>query len=403
MEEIKKIFHQARRILAKVWLEINLQLTVVGVTGSYGKTSAVRAIAEVLSVKFSTQRTNLNLDTLYNLPITILKTRAWNEVLVLEYGVDHLGEMDFHLSLVKPKIAVLTGITPVHAEKGLLGSLENIVAEKSKLIEAIPEDGLAVFNYDDREVRKIGQGFKGKKLFYGMSEKADIWAENIKITLKGTEFSLHDQKQKLKVKTRLLGYPAISTFMAAYAVAQHLGVERKKILTRLAELKPLEGRFSLEPGPLGTILVNDAKGANPASTLAGLRSLAAFPGRKVAVLGEMGELGEWQEEMHREIGQEVTKLKIDLLIGVGPLTKFMIEEAKKGGLPASQVFWAKDVAEAAKTLRKRLKKGDLFYLKASLLRHLERIILLLQGERVDCQAISCHYYRSCDTCPRRVK
>lgn len=400
MNKYKDFFHFSRRKLAKIWLEINLQLTVVGVTGSYGKTAAVYAIARVLSSKYSVNRTDLNLDTAFNLPITILKTKIWNEVLVLEYGVDHQGEMDQHLSLVKPQIAVLTGITPVHSDKDHMGSLNNIIKEKRKLVEAIPKDGLAIFNYDDEIVRGVGQEFLGRKIFYGTKKEADIWADDIKIALSGTEFNLHDGNEEIKIKTGLIGYPAVYTCLVAKIIGEELKVKQDKILAKLAQIKPLPGRLSVEPGPLGTVLINDAKRANPASTIAGLRSLSEFPGRKVAVLGEMGELGELEEKMHREIGREVAKLKIDFLVGVGPLTKFIIEEAVKNGKNKSEIFWTKDVQEAAEYLRRILQKGDLLYLKASLLRHLERIILLLEGKEVKCKEIVCHHYQPCETCPK---
>lgn len=399
--KIKKHYHQTRRKLAKFWLDINLQLTVVGITGSFGKTTTSRAIAEVLRAKYSTNMTDINLDTNYNLPITILKTKLWDQALVLEYGIDHLGEMDAHLSLVRPKIAVLTGLSPVHADKELLGSFENIIAEKRKLVEATAEDGLALFNYDDPKVREIGQSLKKAKLFYGLSKKADLWADNIKVTLEGTEFTLHDQVRDLKteIKTGLLGYPAVYACLVAYGVGRQLGVEKKAIVQKLSGLKPLSGRLSLEKGPMGTILLNDARRANPASTIVGLQSLSQLPGRKVVVLGEMGELGEYGQEMHRQVGVEVARLKMDIVVGVGPLTKYIIEEAAKKGLKKSQLFWAKDVAEAAEILGKVLKKGDLFYLKASLLRHLERIVLLLEGQKVACKEVVCHHYGLCPTCP----
>lgn len=395
---MKETFHQIRRILAKIWLNINLQLTVIGVTGSYGKTVTTRAIAKVLSAKFSVNQTDLNLDTIFNLPITLLKTKIWNERLVLEYGVDHIGEMDMHLSLVKPHIAVLTGITPVHSDEEHLGSLKNIILEKSKLIKTVPENGFAVFNYDDELSRKVGEEFIGKKFFYGLNSKADVWADKVKINIDGTEFELMDKEEKIRIKTGLLGYPAVYACLVAYLIGREQGVKKEKIIKKLSELIPLPGRFSIEPGPLETVLVNDARRANPASTIAGLKSLAEFPGRKVAVLGEMGELGEMEEKMHREVGREAAKLKIDLVVGVGPLTKFIIEEVEKSGLKKTGVFWAKDVDEAAKILKGILKKGDLLYLKASLLRHLERIIMLLNGEDVCCREIVCHHYDPCSTC-----
>lgn len=400
MNKYKDFLHFLRRRLAKIWLEINLQLTVVGVTGSYGKTTAVYAIAQVLSSKYSVNRTDLNLDTVYNLPITILKTKIWNEILVLEYGVDRQGEMDRHLSLVKPSIAVLTGITPVHSDKEHLGSLENIIREKRKLIEAIPKDGLAIFNYDDEIVRKIGQEFLGQKIFYGTKKEADIWADNIKIALSGTEFNLHDGNEEIKIKTGLIGYPAVYACLVAWIVGKELKIDQVVILTSLKRVKPLPGRLSVEPGPLGTILINDARRANPASTIAGLRTLSEFPGRKVAVLGEMGELGKLGEKMHREVGSQAAKLKIDLLVGVGPLTKFIIEEAAKNRKESDELFWTKNVFEAEEILRKILRQGDLLYLKASLLRHLERIILLLEGKKVKCKKTVCHHYQPCANCPK---
>lgn len=402
-DKLKNYLHSVRRLFAKVWLDINLQLTVVGVTGSYGKTVAVRAIAEVLSAKYSVNRTDLNLDTIYNLPITILKTKIWNEILVLEYGVDHLGEMDKHLSLVQPKIAVLTGIIPVHTDEEHLKSLANVIEEKRKLIEAIPEDGLAIFNYDDNNSRKVGEVFKKRKVFYGLDKKADFWADNVCLTLEGTEFDLHDGEEKLKVKTGLLGYPAVYACLVAYIVGKEQKVEKEKILEKLNVLLPLQGRFNVEEGPLGTVLVNDNRRANVASTLAGLRSLAWLPGRKVVVLGEMGEIGDLEERLHREVGKEVARLGIDIVVGVGPLTKFVIDEARKNGLDGSGLFWTKDVQEAAEILKRLLIKGDLLYLKASLLRHLERVILLLEGKDIKCKEIVCHYYQSCTTCPNLFK
>ncbi len=393
---MKKYFHLLQRKLAKLWLEINLQLTVVGVTGSYGKTTTVNAIASVLSAKYSVNKTDIDLDTVFNLPITILKTKIWTDFLVLEYGVDHLGEMDQHLLLVKPKIAVLTGITPVHTESELLGSLSGVISEKLKLINSLPRDGLAIFNYDDEEVRKAGLNCERRKVFYGLDKKADVWADNISLSLQKTQFELHDGSQAILIITKLLGYPAVYTCLVAYIVGKEQGVEKEKIVQKLSGLKPLEGRFSVSPGPLQTILINDAKRANPASTIAGLKSLSLFPGRKIAVLGEMGELGDSSVQMHQKVGREAAGCQIDLLLGVGPLAKYIVEEAKNNGLKES--YFASDINMAAEILRKKLKSDDLLYLKASLLRHLERIILILQNHPVKCEKTSCHNYSSCDTC-----
>ena len=158
--------------------------------------------------------------------------------------------------------------------------------------------------------------------------------------------------------------------------------------------------MSLEKGPKETLLLNDSLRANPASTSAGLKTLAEIlTGRKIAVLGEMGELGQYQEKEHRLIGQKLAKLDIDFFVGIGNLTHLIWEEAINNGFAKKRAFWAKDVVEAAQILEKLLKKGDLWYLKGSRLRHLERILLLLNHETVDCRLISCHNYDYCQQCP----
>lgn len=400
----KQFFHLTRRLLAKFWLEVNPQLRIIGITGSYGKTNTAVAVAKVLSKKYSTVQTDLNLDTVYNLPITILKVKPWTEALVLEMGVDHPGEMDFHLSLVKPQIGILTGITPVHSDKEHLGSLEGIIKEKAKLLQSLPVDGLALINYDDENARKMAKSTKAKMFFYGTDKKnCEVWADEVNVRMEGLTFNLHHQGKVLPIATGLIGSHHIYTCMVAYLVGTYLGVNDEKILQALAELKPLPGRLSLEKGPKGSILVDDSRRANPASTISGLVTLEELPGkRKIAVLGEMGELGSFSRKGHQQVGEKLAQLKIDYLVAVGSLTKDIVNEAVKNGFGKEKIFWAKDVSEAASVLDKILKKDDLLYLKGSLLRHLERIILLLEGKQVNCRLVSCHDYNSCLTCSKLI-
>lgn len=401
----KSCFHKVRRFLAKFWLELNPQVRIVGITGSYGKTNTAVAVAKVLAKKFPTVQTDLNLDSIYNLPITILKVRPWTEGLVLELGVDHKNEMDFHLSLVEPQIGVLTGITPVHSDEEHLGSLEGIIKEKGKLLKSLPEDGLAILNYDDENVRKMAELSKAKVCFYGKDQiNCQVWADKIKVELSGLSFELHHQDKVLKVKTHLLGSHHTYTGMVAYLVGNYLGVSDEKILEALAELEPLQGRLNLEKGPKGSFLVNDARRANPASTVAGLMTLNDLPGkRKIAVLGEMGELGKLSEEGHRLVGKKLAELEIDYLIAIGFLTRFIVEEAVKNGFNMKRAIWVKNVQEASSVLANILKKDDLVYLKGSLLRHLERVILILEGKKVGCDLTICHSYNPCPSCPKFKK
>jgi len=402
MAVFKKLFHCLQRFAAKIWRAFFPNLIVIGITGSYGKTSTVRAIKFALGKKFSPLATDINLDTVFNLPLTLLKIRPQNKALILEYGVDRRGEMETHLRLIRPQIGVLTGISPVHAEKELLGSLSGIIEEKGKLLEALPKTGWAVLNFADPYVCQMAKKTEAKIVSYG-PKSADFWLKDAKVELRGTSFliGLRQGEKEVRVKTKLIGRHFSEEVMAALAVAKILGIKEEKAARNLEKLTPLPGRMSLEKGPKDTLLLNDSLRANPASTIAGLKTLAEIPyrGRKIAVLGEMGELGQYQEKEHRLIGQKLANLDINFFIGIGGLTRLVWGEAIKNGFPQKKAFWTKDVIEAAQILEKLLKKGDLWYLKGSRLRHLERILLLLNHETVDCRLISCHNYDYCQQCP----
>jgi UDP-N-acetylmuramoyl-tripeptide--D-alanyl-D-alanine ligase len=404
----KQPFHLARRFFAKHWYRRFSDITTIAITGSFGKTSTARAIASVLSQVYQTLMTDLNLDTVYNLPITLLKIRHKHRKLIVELGVDHEGDMDLYLQLIKPRICVLTGITPVHSDPGLLGSLEGVVNEKGKLLEALPKKGLAILNWDDERVQKMARKTNARVIKYGIGNRQDVdyWASNIKITPLGTSFILHDRISKrdpkeIKLKTGLIGSHFVHACLVASIIGRFQGISWKAISAGLARLKPLSGRVSLEEGPGGSVLINDALRANPASTIAGLEVLASLPtkGKRIAILGEMGELGRYAIKEHQEIGKKVARLKIDALVSVGPLQKHTAEAAIKGGMKKKAVYWVKDVQEASSVLKQILKKGDMFYLKGSLLRHMERILLLLKNRDVGCRITSCSFYHQCSACP----
>ncbi|PIS15189.1 hypothetical protein COT63_01360 [Candidatus Shapirobacteria bacterium CG09_land_8_20_14_0_10_38_17] len=409
LNSLKKIFHIFRRQLAKFWLKFFPKLIIIGITGSYGKTNTVQAIEAVLKTKFQTLTTDINLDTIYNLPLTLLKIRPKTKVLILEYGVDHKGEMDKHLALVKPQIGVITGITPVHSEKNLLGSLEGIIKEKSKLIEKLTQKGWAILNFDNQYVRKMAQKTVASIISYGNKPQFNYWASDIKVNLKGTSFLLHynevGKKQIKAIKTKLIGKHFVHEIMTALAVGKILGVDINHGAQGINNLKPLSGRMSIEEGPLETILLNDSLRANPESTIAGLETLAAIKhsSKKIAVLGEMGELGNYCQKEHYRVGTVFAKLNIDFLITIGSDTKWIIKGAKDRRFPKKEIFYAENVREAALFLKETLKPNNLWYLKGSRLKHLERILLILEGKRVDCQLTSCHNYWSCQNCPKLVK
>jgi UDP-N-acetylmuramoyl-tripeptide--D-alanyl-D-alanine ligase len=370
----RKIFHETRRRIAKLWYE--------------------------------TLQTDLNLDTIYNLPITLLKLRPKHKKLVLEYGIDQINEMDdYHLWLVKPQIAIMTGITPVHSDKEHLGSLKNIVKEKRRLLEVLPRNGLAILNFDDKHVHQMAKKTKAKVVWYGLDKKADFWADKVKVTLKGTQFRLHypdgQQKKMVDLETGLIGRHFLHACLAAFVVGLNQGLSRTEIAQGMKKLKPLPGRVSLEKGPHNSVLIDDSLRANPASTQAGLELLAELKTKqkKIAVLGEMGELGKFAKIKHQEIGKLAAKLKLDYLIAIGPLQKLTAQAAIKKGMSNNQVFWVTDILEAAQKLQKIINKNDLLYLKGSRLRHLERLLLAIKGKQVGCRLPFCHYYHHCQKCP----
>jgi len=431
--QLKQLFHSARRFISKHWL--NLQPAIqIAITGSQGKTNTAQLIYKILSSKNPTTVTDINLDTNYNIPITALKVCPWTKYVVFELGIDKPGEMSRHLEIVKPKIAVITGISPVHTDKNHLGSLENLILEKRKLIEALPKNGVAILNGDDENVKKMAKHTKAQVIFYGLNEDNDIQAKNISLSLEGLSFELFARKTGvemagvrdslpagrqarnevstggreietgpaiLKIKTKLIGKHHVYNILAAYAVYRTLGFQDNQSFQKIIEsIQPLSGRMSLENGPLGTKILNDSLRANPASTASGLQTLSEIKytqGRKIAVLAEMGELENPKEE-HQKIGQLVAGLKINYIVGIGPLQKNVTAEAVKNGFTQENIFWVNNVADAAKVLKKIIKKGDLIYLKGSLMRHVERVLLILEGRKVGCQTIICPFYRHCLKC-----
>ncbi len=392
MNPAKKIFHSSRRLFAKIWLMAHPNADVIGVTGSYGKTNAATAIASVLSQKYKVLQTDLNLDTRLNIPITVAKLGS-HEKLVLEYGIDKPEEMDYHLFSAKPRVAVITGISPVHADSEHLGSIENIIKEKGKLAAAVPKNGFVLINWDDQGARKIADSASSQVLFYGKNRHyCQFWASHIKTDFKGTSFRFHFHGQTHEVKVLLIGKHHVYTCLAAIAVGLLSDMKWREILKGLAQLTPLQGRGNIEAGPKDTIILNDSRRSNPASACAGLQVLADLSAkRKIAVIGEMGELGDYEEEGHRNVGRKAAETKPDYLVCVGPLTKFVAEEATKG-MKKAQVIWVKDVFEAAGVLSGILQKGDLWYLKGSLLKHMERIPLILEGKEVDADETASHRY-----------
>jgi UDP-N-acetylmuramoyl-tripeptide--D-alanyl-D-alanine ligase len=401
----KRFFHHQHRLIAKIWLKLHPQVRIIGITGSYGKTNTTKAVEAVLKKHFQVVTTDINLDTTYNLPITLLKINRQTRIAVLEYCVDKKNEMSQHLSLVKPYLGIITGITPVHSEKSMLGSLGGIIQEKGRLLEALLPSGKAILNFDDPYVAKMAPKTKCPVITYGSSPKFDYYFDKAIVTKKGTSFNAHFKKNgktiTRKIRLRLIGEYFAQEALAALAVADLFKIDTAAACQALEQLSPLSGRMSLEKGPKKTILINDYLRANPASTIAGLKTLATIKhnGPRIAVLGEMGELGKYQAQEHYRVGKTIAQLKnIDYVIVLGPATKKIIQGAVENGFSPKKIFYTSNHQEAAEKLKKLLAPGTLWYLKGSRLKHMERITLILSGIKVACRKISCHNYYHCSQC-----
>jgi UDP-N-acetylmuramoyl-tripeptide--D-alanyl-D-alanine ligase len=412
---IKKFYHQTRRFLAKNWLNL-WHPTQIAITGSQGKTTTTQTLAKILSKIAPTVVTDINLDTVFNVPITALKVRPWTKYLVWELGIDKPDEMDFHLQIAKPTIAVITGIAPVHTDKEHLGSLENLIKEKRKLIEKLPsqnDGGVAILNYDDENVRNMASFTKAKVIFYGSDKKHCQYyfdKNSVKVTLNGTSFKLFstnsnyfqsfDFAQDKSVITKLIGLHHPSNLTAVYAVLKTLLPDNSKLnsifRTIVSKIEPFRGRMNIEKGPMGTWVLNDSLRANPESVFSGLKTLAALDyqkGRKIAILGVMGELAD-PEGAHQETGRQLLEYKPEITICLGDYRKYTYDTAIKLGYPKEKIYFAKNVFDAAEILKKIIKKNDLIYLKGSFLRNLKRILQILNGEEVSCKTDLCSYNES---------
>ncbi|QQS43532.1 UDP-N-acetylmuramoyl-tripeptide--D-alanyl-D-alanine ligase [Candidatus Roizmanbacteria bacterium] len=398
---IKKIYHTLKRNLAAVWLN-QFHPVQLAITGSQGKTNTTGLVTQVLEQFGPTVRTDISLDTTFNVPITALKVRPWTKYVVWELGIDHPGEMDHHHEIAHPSIACITGISAVHTDEEHMGSLETLIREKRKIIEHLPKSGTAILNHDNEYTKGMANHTKAAVQWFGMTPDCTMWTDpkSIKLTLAGTSATCYlnegNTSRAIEMRTGLIGAFHFYNIMNAYLMVRAAVLDRDITATFVKvvrDMKPLQGRMSVEDGPLGTVLLNDSLRASPGSTKAGLESLELMEyskGRKIAVIGEMGELADPEKE-HRKTGEQIAAMHFDYVLCIGPLRKFTINEAIKRGFPENKIGYAKDVFEAADILKRTLRKNDLWYLKGSLLRNYNRILKILRGEKVCCDAVLCPY------------
>jgi len=308
-----KPFNFLRIYLARQYAKLYPSEMFIGVTGSVGKTTAVLACSAVLSRKYKTLSTKPNTDPISNVPSTLLRLNPSIKKVILEMGIEHKGEMDFYLSLVRPKISVLTRIAYAHNET--LGSINEVLQEKGKLIESLDKDGIALLNWDDPNSKKLALNCKGTVLYYGMDpENCTIWAGNPKIENFATTFELNLGVERVKVNFQLLGLHQVYPALAASLLGVVHGIPLTKIKLALESIESSEYCLQAISGPNGSILLDDTYNSSPSELDGAIDTLLQIPARRrILVLGAMKELGLYSEQLHRLIAQRIYKEKLDYL------------------------------------------------------------------------------------------
>jgi len=358
------------------WWRSKFKLRVIGITGSVGKTSTKELVWTVLSrrSRSGTLRSVGNLNNEIGVPLTLLQLEPSHQRLVLEMGMYARGEIARLCELARPVVGVVTNIGPVHLER--LGSLEAIAAAKAELVEALPPDGVAILNYDEPLVREMAPKTKARVMFYGLDSHADLWADEIESEgIEGISFEMHYNGESLHVHVPLLGRHSVHTALRAAAVGLAEGMRWDDILSGLQD-QQAQIRLVAVPGPQGSTILDDTYNASPASTIAALNLLAELDGRKIAVLGDMLELGFYEEEGHKLVGRRAMDV-VDVLICVGPLGRMIGQEALSLGMDPERVCLCQDNLEAIECLLKGVQPGDYILIKGSRGMQMEDIVAAL--------------------------
>jgi len=335
---------------------------VVGVTGSIAKTSTKEAIAAVLATRFRTLKNEGNLNNEIGLPLTLLRLREEHEAAVLEMGMYVGGEIADLAMIARPQIGVVTAVQPVHLSR--IGTIEAIERAKGELVEALPESGSAILNADDERVRRMRARTRAAVLTYGFAADADVRAEAVQSAgPDGMRFDLRAAGQRLPIAVPTLGRLAVHNALAAAAVGLAAGLPLDEIAHGLAAGWAAPHRAELVRLG-GLTIVDDSYNASPGSVAAALELLGGLPGRRVAVLGEMLELGEGHEAGHRGVGEAVAAVA-ELLVVVGDGAAAIADGARQGGLAADRIVLVADREAALDQLRERLRDGDVVLVKAS--------------------------------------
>jgi len=365
---------KALQQIARFWRR-KLDLRVVGITGSVGKSTTKEMVAEVLSQRYHTLKSPGNLNNEIGLPLSILKLGPGYQRAVLEMGFYVPGEIAFLCDIAKPQVGVVTNIGTVHAERA--GSQENIFVGKSELVQALPKDGVAILNFDDPWVRKMEEKTRAQVFFYGLSSDADLWADNVEGQgLEGIRFRLHYKRETLYVRVPLIGRHSVHTALRAAAVGLVEGLTWQEIFEGLKQ-GHTQLRLVAVRSKTGALILDDTYNASPESMLAALNLLDELGGRKIAVLGDMLELGQYERQGHEMVGLRAAQVS-DTLLTLGERGHMIAAAAHRAGLRKSSILEFDELDQVVDWLNENLSKDDSVLIKGSHGLRMDRIVNMLE-------------------------
>jgi UDP-N-acetylmuramoyl-tripeptide--D-alanyl-D-alanine ligase len=341
------------------WARVKWGGTAIGVTGSAGKTTTKDAIAHLLAVEMPVGKTSGNFNNHVGVPLSILSLPDGCRAAVLEIGMNHAGEIRSLAAIARPDVGVVTNVGYAHAE--YFESIEGVAAAKRELIEALPRAGVAVLNADDPRVLAFRDAHPGRSVTFGLSERADVRAEAAEYGADGSRF----RAVGVDFETGLAGRHAVMNLLAAIAVSRVLGIapERLREPVRTFAAGKMRGQRSEHNG---IVVWDDCYNSNPEAAQSMIDVLRQTPAaRRIAVLGEMLELGRAAEDLHRQVGRYAAEHGVDCLIGIGGQARSMVEAAVAAGLPRGRAHFFEDPAEAGEFARQTARSGDAVLFKGS--------------------------------------
>lgn len=341
-------------------------IPVVAITGSVGKTSTKDIVASVMAKQYNVLKTEGNYNSQLGLALTVLRLKNHN-AMVVEMGMNHLGEISRLSKIAKPTVAIITNVGTAHI--GLLGSRENILKAKLEILEGLKEDGIVIINNDNDLLYdwNLKFGSQYKVITYGMENESAIIAHDTILSEEGSTYTVEIEKKTYPVNVGIGGNHFVLNSLCAISVGHYFNIPMNKILEGIANFELTKRRMQTEKLKNQVTIINDCYNANYDSMKAAIEYLGKLPTkRKIAVLGDMLELGEYSEDLHRKVGREVARSHIDILITVGTEAKYIADEAQKNGMLDTNIYTFDKNEEAENKIKEFMKSGNVdILIKAS--------------------------------------